>query len=68
MKTEPNREHQWLSQLVGEWTYEGEAMMEPGKPPVKFKGTESVRSVGGLWVLLEGRGDMLDDGGEAITS
>jgi hypothetical protein len=67
MKTEPNKEHQWLTQLVGEWTYAGEAMMEPGKPLVKFKGTESVRSVGGLWVFLEGRGDMLDDGGEAIT-
>jgi hypothetical protein len=31
MKTEPQQEHQWLQQLVGEWTYEAEAMMEPGQ-------------------------------------
>jgi hypothetical protein len=66
MKTEPQKEHQWLNRLVGEWTYEGEATMEPGKPPEKFKGTESVRSVGGLWVFFEGRGEM-PDGGEATT-
>lgn len=58
MKTEPQKEHQWLQRLVGEWTYESEAMCEPGQPPEKFKGTESVRSMGGLWVLCEGRGEM----------
>jgi hypothetical protein len=60
MKTEPQREHQLLGKLVGEWTYEGEATMEPGKPPEKFKGTENVRSVGGLWILCEGRGEMCE--------
>ena len=40
--------------------------MEPAKPPEKFRGTESVRSLGGLWVLCEGRGEM-PDGGEATT-
>jgi Protein of unknown function (DUF1579) len=30
MQTEPQQEHQWLQQLVGEWTYETEATMEPG--------------------------------------
>jgi hypothetical protein len=48
MKTEPQQEHQWLQQLVGEWTYEAEATMEPGQPPSKFEGSESVRSLGGL--------------------
>ena len=38
MKTEPQKEHQWLQQLVGEWTYEAEATMEPGQPPSKFEG------------------------------
>ena len=46
MKTEPQKEHQWLQKLVGEWTCESEATMEPGKPPERFKGTESVRSLG----------------------
>ena len=58
MKTEPQMEHQWLQKLVGEWTYEADATMEPGKPPEKFKGTESVRSLGGLWILAEGQGEM----------
>jgi Protein of unknown function (DUF1579) len=66
MKSEPQKEHQWLQKLVGEWTLEGEATMEPGKPPAKCKGTESVRSLGGLWILAEGQGEM--PGGGAATS
>src|ERR671914_999005 len=58
MKTEPQKEHQWLQKLVGEWTYESECSMEPGKPPEKFKGSEGVRSLDGLWVLCEGQGEM----------
>ncbi len=60
MKNEPQKEHRWLQKLVGEWTYEGEAAMEPGKPREKFKGTESVRSIGDLWILGEGHGKMPD--------
>jgi hypothetical protein len=66
MMTEPQKEHQWLQKLVGEWTYETEATMEPGKPPEKFTGTESVRSLGGLWILVEGQGEM--PGGGAATT
>ncbi len=33
MKAEPQKEHEWLHKLVGEWTCEAEASMEPGKPP-----------------------------------
>ena len=58
MKVEPQKEHQWLQQLVGAWTSEAEATMEPGKPPQKFTGTETVRSVGGVWVVAEGDGEM----------
>ncbi len=66
MKAEPQKEHQWLQKLVGEWTYEGEMTMEPGKPPTKFEGTESVRSLGGLWILAEGQGEMPD--GNPVTT
>jgi hypothetical protein len=62
MTTAPEKEHEWLQQLVGEWTYEHEMPAEPGKPPQKFTGTESVRSLGGLWVVAEGRGTMPDGG------
>ena len=58
MKSEPQKEHQWLQKLVGEWTYEGEVTMEPGQSPAKFTGSERVRSLGGLWILAEGQGEM----------
>jgi len=66
MKTEPQKEHQWLQKLVGEWTYETEATMEPGKPPERFKGTERVRSLGGLWILAEGQEEMPGGGVETM--
>jgi Protein of unknown function (DUF1579) len=66
MKTEPQKEHKWLQKLVGEWTYETDATMGPDKPPEKYKGTESVRSLGGLWILAEGQGEM-PGGGVATT-
>ena len=58
MMTKPEKEHDWLQQFVGEWAYEHEMPAEPGKPAEKFTGTETVRSLGGLWVVAEGRGDM----------
>ena len=58
MKVEAQKEHHWLERFVGEWEYEGEAIMGPDQPPMKWKGTESVRSIGGLWVQGEGTGEM----------
>lgn len=66
MKSEPQPEHQWLQKLVGEWTCEGEMIMKPDQPPVTWKGTESVRSLGGLWIVAESRGEM-PGGGEAVN-
>jgi Protein of unknown function (DUF1579) len=66
MNAEPQKEHQWLQKLVGEWTSEMEMAMGPDKPVEKFVGTDSVRSIGGLWVMCQGRGPM-PGGGEAIT-
>lgn len=58
MNVEPQKEHQWLQKLVGEWTYEGECQMGPGQPPSKMTGAERVRSLGGLWTVAEGGGEM----------
>ena len=58
MPAQPQKEHQWLQKLVGEWSYEIEAMMGPDQPPVKSTGIEIVRSLGGLWILAEGQGEM----------
>lgn len=63
MHAKPQKEHEWLQKLVGEWTFEGECIMAPGQPPMKSTGTESVRSLGGLWTIGEGRGDMPDASG-----
>jgi hypothetical protein len=57
MQAEPLAEHQWLQKLVGEWTFEGECSMGPDQPAMKSTGSESVRSLGGLWTLGEGRCD-----------
>jgi Protein of unknown function (DUF1579) len=54
----PQKEHRWLQRLVGEWTFEGEASMGPDKSAEKFTGKESVRSLGGLWILGEGEGEV----------
>ena len=58
MNAEPQKGHQWLQKLVGEWTYETEAMMGSDQPSEKSVGTESVRSLGVFWVLAEGQGEM----------
>lgn len=58
MFASPQKEHAWLQQLVGEWTFESECIGEPGKPAEKFRGSEQVKSLGGLWVIGEGQGEM----------
>ncbi len=58
MQQQPQREHEWLQQLVGAWAFEAEAMMAPGEPPLTLRGSETVRTLGGLWVLCEGQGEM----------
>jgi uncharacterized protein YndB with AHSA1/START domain len=58
MAAQPQPEHQWLEKLLGEWTYEHEASMQPGQPAIKLKGSETVRSLGGLWTVGEGQGEM----------
>jgi Protein of unknown function (DUF1579) len=65
MQVEPQEEHRWLQKFVGEWTSEMEMDMGPDQPTMKSHGTESVRSLGGLWIIAEGKGEM-PDGNPAI--
>ena len=58
MQATPQKEHQWLDALVGDWSAEIECVMEPGKPAEITHATERVRSLGGLWIVAEGQGDM----------
>lgn len=61
--TRPVAEHQWLQQLVGEWRTQSEMTMGPGQPAQTAAGTESVKSVGGLWAFSEGK-TLMPDGAE----
>jgi hypothetical protein len=66
MTVDPTKEHRWLQQLVGEWTYEANAAATPGQPASRATGTETVRSIGGIWVLAEGHGEA-PGAGQATT-
>jgi hypothetical protein len=60
MGTKPVPEHLWLQKLVGDWTIESEMTMGPGQPKQKAKGSESVKSLGGLWAFTEAQTTMPD--------
>src|SRR3954468_24728888 len=55
----PQKEHEWLKQLEGEWVTEAEMLMGPGQPPKKCKGTEVVRALGGFWTVGEMQTDFM---------
>ncbi|MCC2668326.1 MAG: hypothetical protein K0Q72_797 [Armatimonadetes bacterium] len=62
MMPEPQQDHQWLHQLVGEWTY---APIAPESSECQSSGVETVRSIGGLWIQSEGHGEL---GGDPSTT
>jgi hypothetical protein len=66
MNAKPQKQHEWLQKLIGEWTYETEVPAHGNQPASKTTGTESVRSLGGLWVLAEAQGKM-PGGGQATS-
>lgn len=66
MQAEAQKEHAWLTRLAGEWSFEGEASQGPGKPPERATGTETVRTLGDLWAVFGGNGEM-PGGGRATT-
>lgn len=47
-------QHEWLRQLVGEWEVEMSAAMAPGQAPTTFRGRETVRMLGDLWIVCDG--------------
>lgn len=53
----PGAEHAWLKGFVGTWRFEVEGMCEPGKPPEKSVGRETVRMLGDYWAVFEGEMD-----------
>ncbi|HYO23314.1 MAG TPA: DUF1579 domain-containing protein [Lacipirellulaceae bacterium] len=57
---QPTPGHAWLHRLVGRWTSTFECRMAPDEPLMHSTGSETVRSLGGLWTLGEGLGDAPD--------
>lgn len=66
MKADPQKEHLWLKKLLGEWRSECEMSLEPGKDPELFVGTDTVHTVGEIWIQAVSKGPM-PGGGEAQT-
>jgi hypothetical protein len=68
MDATPQVQHQWLDKFIGKWTSASEYQSEPNGEPSKSTGTEIVRfskgeatpTIGGLWIVAEGVGDMPD--------
>lgn len=50
MQFKPLPEHQSLSQNVGNWDVDCKIFMEPGKPPMEFKGRDVVTAVGPYFI------------------
>lgn len=62
MHVEPQPEHLWLQKLIGDWTFESEAVMGPDQPVCKTAGTETVRSLDGIWMICDGSFSMAGGG------
>ena len=59
--------NEWLQRLVGEWTWEMDAS-EPDGTPMKVSASESVRLLGNVWALCEGRdGNDKESGSTLMT-
>ena len=64
----PVKEHKWLQRFVGEWKSDLKMYMEPGKPPLTAKCTESYRKLGGFWVVGETKGKMMGQSFEGLLT
>jgi hypothetical protein len=60
----PQKEHEWLNQLVGEWDTAGE-MNVPGAEAIKSTGTDTARMLGGFWLVSDVKGDVMGTSVEA---
>ena len=55
---EPQKEHEWLKQFVGEWDSVSMAA-SPGQPEMECKGTMSAHMLGGFWVVNESKANVM---------
>lgn len=56
----PGKQHEFLKQFEGSWDCTAKFMMEPGKPMMESKGTETATmGLGGFWLSFEYKGEMM---------
>lgn len=65
---EPHAEHKLLERLLGDWTFEAECIMSPGEAPAKSTGSESFRSLRGIWYVGEGVSQMGEISGDTMMT
>jgi hypothetical protein len=54
----PQSEHTWLAKFAGTWETEMECTA-PGQEPMKMKMTDSIRMLGGFWLVTESKGEAM---------
>lgn len=54
----PQTEHKWLEKFVGTWESEMECTA-PGQEPMKMKATDTIRMLGGFWMVSETKGEAM---------
>jgi len=62
MHGEPQAEHRWLRRLMGEWVVEAPSTEARATGEPLYTGTETARCVGDVWVVCEGRMELLEHG------
>ncbi|MDA8743700.1 DUF1579 domain-containing protein [Rubripirellula amarantea] len=61
MFAKPQSEHQWLDQLIGDWTFEHDCKMPDGNSSATH-GKMTCRSLGGMWLICESSGESAEGG------
>ena len=54
----PQSEHEWLAKFTGTWETEMKCEM-PGQEPMTAKATETARMIGGFWLIVENKGEIM---------
>jgi len=55
----PTAEHEWLMTNLGRWIVDCSFYMEPGKPPMKLEGTDTVEAHGQFFTVAKFAADMM---------
>lgn len=65
---QPNKQHEVLKKLAGQWTTTGKGVAAEGQPVMETKGTINSRMLGGFWVVSEMSASMGDTKFQAVQT